>query len=101
MHASAFWRKGHPHAAAREVENSGSRVPAGWMVCRYPKLCASFSICYWMVTQGGQLASRGRANCGRWMLLQSAPRQQSNESLPVAAAPAAWARLLRVLQPAV
>jgi len=44
MHASAFWRKRHPHAAAREVENSGSHVRAEWAVRRYSEaLCQLFN----------------------------------------------------------
>jgi hypothetical protein len=40
MHASAFWRKRHSHAAVREVENSGSQVPPIERLVVTPKLCA-------------------------------------------------------------
>jgi hypothetical protein len=40
MHASAFWRKRHPHAAVREVENSGSRVLLDRRLIVTPRLCA-------------------------------------------------------------
>jgi len=44
MHASAFWRKRHPHAAVREVENSGSHDPAEWTVrCYAEALCQLFN----------------------------------------------------------
>src|SRR5215468_3268747 len=44
MHASASWRKRHPHAAVREVENSGSHVPVESTVrCYSEALCQLFN----------------------------------------------------------
>jgi len=61
MHASASWRKRHPHAAVREVENSGSHVPAESAVrCYLEALCQLFN-----TLLDGDAGQDGlRANCG-------------------------------------
>jgi len=70
MHASAFWRKRHPHAPVRKVENSGSQVPATLTVRRYPEpLCQLFN----MLLDGDAGQDIALAKCGRRTLLQPAP----------------------------
>jgi len=70
MHASASWRKRHPHAAVREVENSGSHVPAESAVrCYLEALCQLFN-----TLLDGDAGQDGlRANCGWRPLFSPAP----------------------------
>jgi len=76
MHASAFWRKRHPHAAAREVENSGAHVIAERTVRRYPEaLCQLFNILLDGDAGQDNLQAKGKAKCGRWTLFK--PRRGS------------------------
>jgi len=74
MHASAFRRKRHPHAAVREVENSGVHVPAEWMVpCDFEALCQFFNT----LLDGDAGQDSSRAKCSRLTLFLPALRQCS------------------------
>jgi hypothetical protein len=66
MHASAFWRKRHPHAAVRKVENSTSHAPGKSKVRRYPEpLCQLFNT----LLDGDAGQDNTLAKCGRRTLL--------------------------------
>jgi hypothetical protein len=68
MHASAFGRKRHRHAAVREVENSGSHVPPNERFVVTPKaLCQLFNTL--LDGDPGQDSSPAK-KCGWWTLFR-------------------------------
>jgi hypothetical protein len=78
MHASAFWRKRHAYAAAREVENFGLPIAAEWTVRRYPEaLCQFFNTLLHVTKRVPTFA----AGCGRRTLCQPASRKRSFQRL--------------------